>query len=36
VVRYYLQLGAAAKRIAGIVADRGIDVGARTVLRRVR
>ena len=25
-VRYYLQLGAAAERIAGILADRGIDV----------
>jgi len=25
-VRYYLQLGAAGERIAGILADRGIDV----------
>jgi hypothetical protein len=25
-VRYYLQLGAAAERIAGVLADRGIDV----------
>jgi hypothetical protein len=27
-VRYYLQLGAAAERIAGILADRGVDVSA--------
>jgi transposase-like protein len=32
-VRYYLQLGAAAERIAGILADRGIDVSGRTILR---
>ena len=35
-VRYYLQLGAAAERIAGILADRGIDVSGRTVLRWVQ
>src|SRR6058998_2768327 len=35
-VRYYLQLGAAAERIAGIVADRGIDVSGRTILRWVQ
>src|SRR6266849_2163232 len=32
-VRYYLQLGAAAERIAGILADRGVDVSGRTILR---
>src|SRR6266508_3471852 len=32
-VRYYLQLGAAAERIAGIMADRGIDISGRTILR---
>jgi transposase-like protein len=32
-VRYYLQLGASAERIAGILADRGIDVSGRTSLR---
>ena len=32
-VRYYLQLGAAAERIAGLLADRGIDVSGRTILR---
>jgi transposase-like protein len=31
-VRYYLQLGAAAERIAGILADRGVDVSGRTIL----
>ncbi len=31
-VRYYLQLGAAAERIAGVLADRGIDVSGRTIL----
>jgi DNA-binding XRE family transcriptional regulator len=31
-VRYYLQLGAAAKRIAGLLADRGVDVSGRTIL----
>src|SRR5215470_16372947 len=35
-VRYYLQLGAAAKRIAGLLADRGIDVSGRTILRWVQ
>jgi transposase, IS6 family len=35
-VRYYLQLGAAAERIAGVLADRGIDVGGRTILRWVQ
>jgi transposase-like protein len=35
-VRYYLQLGAAAERIAGILADRGVDVSGRTVLRWVQ
>src|SRR5712692_7407113 len=30
-VRYYLQLGAAAERIAGVLADRGIDVSGRTI-----
>ncbi len=35
-VRYYLQLGAAAKDIAGVVADRGIDVSGRTILRWVQ
>src|SRR6267154_954038 len=34
-VRYYLQLGAAAERIAGILADRGIDVSGR-ILRWVQ
>src|SRR2546421_1988652 len=29
-VRYYLQLGAAAERIAGILADRGVDISGRT------
>lgn len=32
-VSYYLQLGAAAERIAGLLADRGIDVSGRTILR---
>src|SRR6266480_8145968 len=36
VVRYYLQLGAAAERIAGVLADRGIDVSGRTILRWVQ
>src|ERR671922_2099764 len=35
-VRYYLQLGAAAERIAGILADRGIDLSGRTSLRWVQ
>jgi transposase, IS6 family len=35
-VRYYPQLGAAAERIAGILADRGIDVSGRTILRWVQ
>jgi len=35
-VRYYLQLGAAAERIAGILADRGIDVSGRTILHWVQ
>jgi len=35
-VRYYLQLGVAAERIAGLVADRGIDVSGRTILRWVQ
>src|ERR687884_200993 len=35
-VRSYLQLGAAAERIAGILADRGIDVSGRTILRWVQ
>src|SRR5205807_6973683 len=35
-VRYYLQLGAAAERIAGILADRGFDVSGRTILRWVQ
>jgi transposase, IS6 family len=35
-VRYYLQLDAAAERIAGILADRGIDVSGRTILRWVQ
>src|SRR5207244_9458603 len=34
-VRYYVQLGAAAERIAGILADRGVDVSGRTILRWV-
>src|SRR5918912_2431896 len=34
--RYYLQLGAAAERIPGILADRGIDVSGRTILRWVQ
>jgi transposase-like protein len=34
-VRYYLQLGAAAERIAGILADR-VDVSGRTILRWVQ
>jgi transposase-like protein len=32
-VRYYLELGAAAERIAAILADRGVDVSGRTILR---
>src|SRR5919202_2138082 len=32
-VRCYLPLGAAAERTAGILADRGIDVSGRTILR---
>ena len=35
-VRYSLPLGAAAERIAGILADRGVDVSGRTVLRCVQ
>jgi transposase-like protein len=35
-VRYCLQLGAAAERIAGVLADRGIDVSGRTILRWVQ
>src|SRR3977135_1446590 len=35
-VRYYLQLGTAAERIACILADRGIDVSGRTILRWVQ
>src|SRR6202163_3610075 len=35
-VRYYLQPGAAAERIAGILADRGIDVSGRTIRRWVQ
>lgn len=35
-VRYYLQLGAAAERVAGILADLGIDVSGRTILRWVQ
>ena len=35
-VRYYLQLGAAAERIAGLLADRGVDVSGRTILRWAR
>ncbi|MDQ6674615.1 MAG: DDE-type integrase/transposase/recombinase [Chloroflexota bacterium] len=35
-VRYYLQLGAAPERIAGVLADRGIDVSGRTILRWVQ
>ena len=35
-VRYYLQLGAAAERIAGLMADRGVDVSGRTILRWVQ
>jgi plastocyanin/transposase-like protein len=35
-VRYYLRLGAAAERIAGILADRGVDVSGRTILRWVQ
>src|SRR6266496_1786137 len=35
-VRYYLQLGVAAERIAGILAGRGIDVSGRTILRWVQ
>src|SRR5258707_3286514 len=35
-VRYYLQLGAAAERIAGVLADHGIDVSGRTILRWVQ
>jgi len=35
-VRYYLQLGASAERIAGLLADRGLDVSGRTVLRWVQ
>src|SRR5438874_9141450 len=35
-VRYSLQLGAAAERVAGVLADRGIDVSGRTILRWVQ
>src|SRR5258707_15089224 len=35
-IRYYLQLGAAAERIARVLADRGIDVSGRTILRWVQ
>src|SRR5919199_881140 len=35
-VRYYLQLGAAAERIAGILTDRSIDASGRTILRWVQ
>src|SRR5215831_13061336 len=35
-VRYYLQLGAAAERIAGLLADRDVDVSGRTILRWVQ
>jgi transposase-like protein len=35
-VLYYLQLGAAAERIAAVLADRGIDVSGRTILRWVQ
>lgn len=35
-VRYYLQLGAASERIAGILADRGVDVSGWTILRWVQ
>jgi len=34
-VRYYLQVGAAAERIAGILADRRVDISGRTILRWV-
>ena len=36
VAPYYLQLGAAAERIAAVLADRGIDVSGRTILRWVQ
>src|SRR5258708_3952070 len=35
-VRCYLRLGGAAERIAGILADRGIDGSGRTILRWVQ
>src|SRR3979490_1003986 len=35
-VRYYLQLGATAECIAGVLADRGVDVSGRTILRWVQ
>jgi len=35
-VRYYLQSGAASERISGVLADRGIDVSGRTILRWVQ
>ena len=35
-MRYYLQLGAAAERMAGTLAERGIDVSGRTILRWVQ
>jgi transposase-like protein len=35
-VRYYLQLGAAAERMAGSLAARGVDVSERTSLRWVQ
>ena len=35
-VRYSLQLGAAAERITGILADRGVDVSRRTILHWVQ
>jgi hypothetical protein len=35
-VRYYLQLGAAAERIAGLLADRGVDISGRTIVRWVQ
>src|SRR3977135_129337 len=35
-VRYYLQLGAAAERSAGVLAGRGSEVSGRTILRWVQ
>src|SRR5207244_12831038 len=35
-VRYYLHMGAAAERIAGILDDRGVEIRGRSILRWVQ